>query len=93
MNGGEKMGVTSVEIPKDLALLLKTREKDLPKKVKEILAVELYKEKIISIGKAAEIAGLSKWEMFEILAMKKIPLQYYPEDLEEDIKTLRKLFK
>jgi len=87
------MDVTSVEVPKDLARLLKTREKDLPKKVREILAAELYREGAVSIGKAAEIARLSKWEMFKILAMKKIPLQYYPEDLEEDIKTLRKLFK
>jgi len=31
--------------------------------------------------------------MFEMLAMKKIPLQYYPEDLEGDIETLGKLFK
>ena len=87
------MDVMSVEIPKDLARLLRIREKDLPKKVKETLGVELYREGIISIGKAAEIAELSKWEMFEILAMKKISLQYYPEDLEEDIRTLRRKFE
>ena len=85
--------VTTVEIPKDLTRLLRIREKDLPKKVREIIAVELYRDGIVSIGKAAEIAGITKWEMLEILAMKKIPLQYYPEDLEEDIGTLRKLLK
>lgn len=88
-----KMDITTVEIPKDLAQLLRIREKDLPKKVKEILAVELYREGTVSLGKAAEISGLTKWEMLELLAMKKIPIQYYPEDLDEDIETLRKLRK
>lgn len=87
------MKVTSIEVPEELTYLLKTRDKDLPKKVRELLAVELYREGVISLGKAAEIAGVSKWEMFEILAAKKIPLQYYPEDLEEDVKTLKRLLK
>ncbi len=90
---GDKMDITTVEIPKDLAHLLRIREKDLSKKIKEILAVELYREGTVSLGKAAEISGLTKWEMLELLAMKKIPLQYYPEDLDEDIETLRKLRK
>ena len=36
-HGGDKMDVMSVEIPKDLARLLRIREKDLPKSVKEQL--------------------------------------------------------
>ena len=59
--------------------------------LREIIAVNLYKEGLISLGKASEIAGVSRWEMFDILAAKKIPLQYYPEDLEEDIETLKKV--
>lgn len=67
------------------------RERELPKVLREIIAVNLYKEGLISLGKASEIAGVSRWEMFDILAAKKIPLQYYPEDLEEDIETLKKV--
>ena len=33
----------------------------------------------MSLGKAAEIAGVSKWEMMEILASKNIPIQYDAE--------------
>ena len=40
-------------------------------------------------GKAAEIAKVSIWEMQEILAQRKFPLNYYTEDLEADIKTLK----
>ncbi|MFA4640530.1 UPF0175 family protein [Pyrococcus kukulkanii] len=46
---------------------------------------------MVSLGKAAEIAGVSKWEMIEILASKGIPLQYSEEDLREYVKTLERL--
>ncbi|MFA4720662.1 UPF0175 family protein [Pyrococcus kukulkanii] len=46
---------------------------------------------MVSLGKAAEIAGVSKWEMMEILASKGIPLQYSEEDLRGDVKTLERL--
>ena len=81
----------SIDVPKDLIHILKVRERELPKVLREIIAVNLYKEGLISLGKASEIAGVSRWEMFDILAAKKIPLQYYPEDLEEDIETLEKM--
>ena len=81
----------SIDVPKDLIHALKVRERELPKVLREIIAVNLYKEGLISLGKASEIAGVSRWEMFDILAAKKIPLQYYPEDLEEDIETLKKV--
>ena len=81
----------SIDVPKDLIHILKVRERELPKVLREIIAVNLYKEGLISLGKASEIAVVSRWEMFDILAAKKIPLQYYPEDLEEDIETLKKV--
>ncbi len=59
----------------------------------ETLSVELYREGLISNGKAAEIAKASIWEMQEILAQRKIPLNYYSEDIETDIKTLKKVLK
>ncbi|MCD6209599.1 MAG: UPF0175 family protein [Methanophagales archaeon] len=86
-----EMEKISIDVPKDLIHVLKVRERELPKVLREIIAVNLYKEGLISLGKASEIAGVSRWEMFDILAAKKIPLQYYPEDLEEDIETLKKV--
>ena len=87
------MEAISVDIPRELTHIFKIREKDLSKAVRESLAVELYRDGKISLGKAAEIARISKWEMFELLAAKKVPLQYYPEDLEQDIETLKKVLK
>ncbi len=87
------MQTISVDLPSDLINIFKIREKDFPSVVRETLSVELYREGLISIGKAAEIAGVSIWEMQEILTKRKIPINYYPEDLEKDIRTLKKVMK
>jgi predicted HTH domain antitoxin len=80
----------SIDVPKEIIHILKVRKRELPRVLREIIAVNLYKDGLISIGKASEIVGVSKWEMFDILAAKRIAIQYYPEDLEEDIETLEK---
>jgi predicted HTH domain antitoxin len=87
----KNMTAISVDFPRDLIHILKVRDRELPRVLREMVAVELYKDGRISLGKAAEIAGVSKWEMFEILASKKIPLRYGVDDLKEDLKTLREL--
>ena len=87
------METVSVDFPRELINIFKIREKEFPHKVRETLSVELYREGLVSIEKAAEIAKVSIWEMQEILARRKIPLNYYSEDLEADIKTLKKVLK
>ena len=40
------------------------------------------------MSRAAEIAGLSIWEIIDALEKRKIVIQYDAEDFEEDVKTL-----
>lgn len=48
----------------------------------------MYREGILSLGKAAEFAGATnKWEMLTILNERKVPIHYTSEDAEEDLKT------
>jgi len=51
-------------------------------------ALESYREGAATLPRAAEIAGLSVWEMIDALAEGKIQPQYEAEDLEEDLKAL-----
>lgn len=51
-------------------------------------AVELYRDGLVTLSRAAEIAGVSIWEMIDVLAQKKVTLQYGVEDFEEDLKAL-----
>lgn len=49
-------------------------------------ALKLYQEGKVSTGRAAEMAGISLWELTDTLVKRKIPLQISLEDLEEDLK-------
>lgn len=51
-------------------------------------ALESYREGSVTLSRAAEIAGISVWEMIDIIAERKILPQYDIEDLEEDLKAL-----
>jgi predicted HTH domain antitoxin len=53
-------------------------------------ALKLYKDGKISIGKAAEIAKLSIWEMLDLIAEKGIHIDYSTKELLEDIRPLRR---
>jgi predicted HTH domain antitoxin len=55
------------------------------------LAVHLYEQGRLSIGKAHELAGLSLWEFRQLLGFRKIPPHFGPEDLEQDLETLHQL--
>ncbi|MBA2680474.1 MAG: UPF0175 family protein [Ktedonobacteraceae bacterium] len=55
------------------------------------LAVALFQQKKISLGKAAEVAGMSHVEFQHILAERNIVLHYDLADLDEDICTLQQL--
>jgi predicted HTH domain antitoxin len=52
------------------------------------IAIGLYKREQISLGRAAEIAGLSSPEFLEQLARRRIPINYEIAELREDVEPL-----
>jgi predicted HTH domain antitoxin len=80
--------ISRVEIPKEFPYLLKIDESEIPLYIRKLIALELFREKKISLGKASEIAGLSIDEMISLLREKKIALNYSVEDFEKDLETL-----
>lgn len=55
------------------------------------LAVLLYQQGRLSIGKARELAGMSLWQFRQLLGSRKIGPHYGIEDYHEDLETLREL--
>ena len=49
------------------------------------LAVALYAQNALGLGKAAELAGLSRLELNDILGGRGIPMHYGPAELAEDL--------
>lgn len=54
-------------------------------------ALKQYREGKITIGRAAEMAGVSLREMIAIAAKKGIPFQYSLDDLKEDFQAAESL--
>lgn len=48
---------------------------------RKLIAVDKYHKGEVSIGKAAEIAGLSIWEMLEVLKEQRVELNLEAEDI------------
>lgn len=57
------------------------------KKLQEVL--ELYAKGRITMWKAARMAGLSMWEMMDIIAQRKITMPYGMRELEQDLQGLK----
>lgn len=55
------------------------------------MAVYLYAQGRLSVGKARELAGMSLWEFRQLLASRRISPHYDEIDLEEDVATLRRM--
>ncbi len=55
------------------------------------LAVSLYAQGRLSLGKARELAGMSLWEFRQLLASRRIPPHYDERDLADDVATLREM--
>ena len=94
------MEVLSVRVPREvregLEELARLEGRDKAEVVREILvegvrerrieaALRLYREGKVTLWKAAELAGLSLWEMVEEAGRRGVPVQYGFEELMEDL--------
>jgi predicted HTH domain antitoxin len=55
------------------------------------IAIGLYKREQVSLGRAAEIAGVTSPAFLAELARRRIPINYDGDDLRADLKTLKNL--
>lgn len=77
----------TLEIPQDLLDSARLTIEDL----KVEIAVSLYANRRLSIGKARELAEMSLWQFRQVLAARRIPVHYDEADLDDDVATLREL--
>lgn len=62
-----------------------------PEQLKVEIAVHLYAEGRLAIGKARELAGMTLWEFRQLLASRRISPHYDVEELDDGVATLREL--
>lgn len=80
----------TIELPSDIYLTLNETENELKENIKISLAIRLYKLKKLTLGKAAQIAGLTRYEFENILVENDVPISNLTaEDVLEDTRKLK----
>lgn len=81
------MEANVIEIPQDILDSARLKLPDL----KIELALLLYSQYRLSVGKARELANMSLWEFRQLLGFRKIPVHYDVNDLNDDVATLKQM--
>ena len=80
----------SVDFPNDILLALNESENDLKKRIKLTLAIQLYKLQKLTIGKAAQLSGMPRFEFEKELSKNTISISNLKEeDILSDIEKLK----
>ncbi len=80
----------SIDFPSDILLVLNETEAELKIRIKTTLAMRLYKLQKLTIGKAAELSGLSRFDFETLLSENEIPISNLTfDDVLEDCKKLK----
>jgi len=75
----------TITVPQDIVQALRLPPDAVAAELQRELAVALYQLGILSSGKAAALAEMTRWEWEELLGARKIPRHYADEDLDRDI--------
>lgn len=75
----------SVDIPEEVAAALRLPSDTAEEEVRKELAVTLYARRLLPLGKARQLAGLSRRDFEELLGERQVPRDYTDENLEEDL--------
>ncbi len=78
----------SIEIPEEILLTLKIPRQRWEGEIKKELALQLYREGIVSFANARRLARMSKIDFHYLLGERKIPRQYDISDYEKDLENL-----
>jgi DNA-binding NtrC family response regulator len=77
----------TLELPAEVVKHVPANE--LAEKAKESLVMELLREHQVSQGKAAEVLGISRCDLFELMSKYCIPvIDLAPKELEVELKRL-----
>ncbi len=80
-----------IEIPSDIFIALNEDDAELGKQLRLILAIQYYRKKKLTIGKAAQLAGVTKYEFETLLSEHQIPISLLTKaDVISDAKKLLK---
>jgi predicted HTH domain antitoxin len=81
------MASAQIDIPQDILDSARMS----PEALKQELAVSLYAQRRLSIGKARELAGMSLWQFRQLVGSRRLPTHYDETELLEDLDRVSEL--
>ena len=80
----------SIDFPSDIFLALNETENEIKQRIKTSLAIRLYKLEKLTIGKAAQVSGLSRLQFETLISENEIPISNLTiDDVISDIEKLK----
>ena len=86
------METVNVKLPSELLRVANLEERNFSEEAARLLALELYREDKVSLGRAAELCETPVAAFMDFAAKHGVPpLRYSFEDLEEERQTVERL--
>jgi predicted HTH domain antitoxin len=84
-----------ISIPETIILSTRQTSKEFESEAKKAIALKFYADEKLSLGQAAELAEISKFDFMKYLGANRIPLfrfedDDYVEQLQKDVKNAGK---
>ena len=75
-----------VKLPEEVVEWLGWKDREVPERMRETLVMDLLRRHVISQGKAAELLGISRWDLFEVMGRYQVPaIDLTAEELKEEL--------
>jgi predicted HTH domain antitoxin len=81
------MTTVTLELPGDVLLATRLTKSE----IKVELAIHLFDQGKLSLGKARELADMDIWQFMQLLGARGITAHYDVEEYEDDLDTLKRL--
>jgi len=85
------MSTVTVQVPEEALALAGLEGQSDSERASRLVALELFREERVSLGRAAELAGMGVEEFMEFSAQRQMPLHYTADDLADDRDTVARL--
>ena len=81
----------TMDVPRDILLAADIPPTNAQAGIRKHLALHMFKERILSFGKAAELSGMDKMAFMELAGSNRISLNYDVDAYYEDLETIKDL--